>query len=51
MVLRFIIGILVGIWLLLVLIGKGGFVHLLLLNAIGVAMVEIMTVYRTRLTS
>ena len=50
MILRFIAGILLGIWLVLVLIGKGGFVHLLLLNAVGVAAVEIMTVYRTRLT-
>ena len=48
--LRFVLGVLLGIWLVLVLAGKGGFVHLLLLCGIGVAAVEIVTVYRTRLT-
>lgn len=47
---RLLAGVLLGIWLVLVLLGKGGFVHLLLLGAIGVAVVEIMTVYRTRMT-
>ena len=51
MVLRFIAGILLGIWLVLVLLGKGGFVHLLLLNGIGIAAVEIMTVCRSRMTA
>jgi hypothetical protein len=49
-VLRLITGVLLGIWLLLVLLGKGGFVHLLLLTGIGVAMVEIVTVLRGKLT-
>jgi hypothetical protein len=49
-VLRIIAGILFGVWLVLVVMGKGGFVHILLLNAIGVEMVEIMTVVRTRMT-
>lgn len=48
--LRIVAAILFGIWLLLVLLGKGGFVHLLLLNAIGVASVEIMTLIRSKLT-
>ncbi len=48
--LRIITGILLLVWLVLVLIGKGGFVHLLLLNALGVAAVELMTMYRSRIT-
>ena len=48
--LRVIAGGLFLIWLALVLLGKGGFVHLLLLNAIGVASVEVMTIYRARVT-
>jgi hypothetical protein len=47
--LRLISGALTLIWLVLVLMGKGGFVHLLLLNAIGVASVDVMTVYRARI--
>lgn len=48
--LRIITGILLTIWLFLVIIGKGGFVHLLLLNALGVASVEVITMYRSRVT-
>jgi len=47
--LRILSTVLLAIWLVLVLLGKGGFVHLLLLNAIGIATVEVMVVYRTRL--
>lgn len=47
---RLLAGVLFGIWLVLVLVGKSGFVHLLLLGAIGVAVVEIITVFRTRMT-
>ncbi len=47
--LRILFGILFTVWLVLVFLGKGGFVHLLLLTALGVASVEIMTVYRARL--
>jgi len=36
-------------WLIQVLRGKGGFVHLLLLSSVCVAMVEVMTVYRGRM--
>ena len=49
MVVRLIATALFLIWLGLVLAGKGGFVHLLLLNALGVAAVEVMTVVRARL--
>ncbi len=38
-----------GIWLLLVLLGKGGFVHLILLVALGITLVEILRVYRSHL--
>ncbi len=48
--LRIIAGILLGIWFVLVLTGRGGFVHLLLLCGLGVAMVEAVTVYRSRMT-
>ncbi len=47
--LRIITGILLLTWLVLVIMGKGGFVHLLLLSALGVASVEVMTVYRARM--
>ncbi|MGI9035805.1 MAG: hypothetical protein ACR2GD_07170 [Pyrinomonadaceae bacterium] len=46
LLLRIAAGILLGIWLVLVLLGKGGFVHILLLNGIAVAVVEIVCVYR-----
>lgn len=48
MALRLIAGIILGIWFILVLMGKGGFVHLLLLNGIGVLSVEVMTMIRSR---
>jgi hypothetical protein len=38
-------------WLVLVVLGKGGFVHLLLLNAIGIEFVDLVGVYRRRLTA
>lgn len=40
-----------AIWIVLLLLGKGGFVHLLLLGTIGIVVVEFMTWYRTRMTS
>ena len=49
LVLKIIAAILFVIWLGLVLLGKGGFVHVLLLNAVGVAAVEAVTMYRTRM--
>jgi hypothetical protein len=42
--------LLFAIWLVLVVLGKGGFVHLLLLNAIGIEFVDLVGVYRRRLT-
>ena len=48
--LRILSGVLLVIWIVLVLLGKGGFVHLLLLSAIGIAVVEMMVVYRSRMT-
>lgn len=50
MVLKLIAAVLLGIWVVLVVMGKGGFVHLLLLSGIGVAVVELTTIYRTRMT-
>ena len=37
------------IWLVLLALGKGGFIHLLLLNAIGIEFVDLVAVYRRRL--
>jgi hypothetical protein len=48
--LRLTAAILLGIWLLLVLVGKGGFVHILLLNGIAIAIIDIITVYRGKFT-
>lgn len=47
--LRVLAAILFMVWLTLVLLGKRGFVHLLLFNAIGVASVEVMTVIRAKM--
>jgi hypothetical protein len=42
--------LLLVIWVILVVfLGKGGFVHLLLLSAIGVGFAELMIDYRTRM--
>jgi len=49
LVFRIIAGILFGIWLLLVLLGKGGFAHILLLCAIGVASVDWGCFHRGRM--
>jgi hypothetical protein len=49
--LSWIAAILLGIWLLLVLLGKGGFIHLFLLSAIGVAFVDVVAIYRNRMTA
>jgi len=50
MVPREIASVLFAIWLVLVLLGKGGFVHLILFTAVGVALVDLMAVYRARMT-
>jgi hypothetical protein len=38
------------LWLILVLLNKGGFIHLLLLVSSGIAVVEIASLYRTQVT-
>jgi hypothetical protein len=48
--LRIIIALTFSLWLVSVLLGKGGFVHILLLVSIGVSVVEILRLYRRRLT-
>lgn len=48
MFLKIIAGILLGIWLILVLMGKSGFVHILLLNGIAIAVVALVCDYRGR---
>jgi hypothetical protein len=40
---------LLGIWLFLVLIGKGGFIHLLLLNGISIMMIDLVSSFRARI--
>lgn len=48
MLLRIVAALLFFIWGTLLLLGKGGLVHLLLLNALGVTFTECLVVYRTR---
>lgn len=48
--LRIIIALTFGLWMLFVLFGKGGFVHILLLIAAGVTVAEVLHIYRSRLT-
>ncbi|MEQ1645527.1 MAG: hypothetical protein ABL959_18905 [Pyrinomonadaceae bacterium] len=48
--LRLIAGVLFGAWLVLALLGKGGFVHLLFLNFLGLAVTEFAAEYRSRLS-
>jgi hypothetical protein len=48
--LHLITAILFVTWLVLVLVGKSGFVHLLLLSAIGVGFVDALGVFRSRMT-
>jgi hypothetical protein len=46
--LKILAGCLLGIWLLLVMLGKGGFVHLLLFNGLGVLLIDFVSFYRRR---
>jgi len=47
---RIVFIVLLAIWFVLtVFLGKGGFVHLLLLNALGVGFTELLINYRTRM--
>jgi hypothetical protein len=49
LLLRIIAALLIGTWAVLLMLGKGGFVHILVLNGIGVAAVDVMTVLRSRM--
>jgi hypothetical protein len=44
--LRILWGTLLALWLILVIMGKGGFIHLLLLNGISVLMIDLVARYR-----
>ena len=46
---KIVAALLFGIWLVLVLVGKGGLVHILLMSSIGVIVVEIIAGYRARM--
>ena len=48
--LRILGSVLIMVWLALVVIGKGGFVHLLLLNGIGIWVVDLVSRYRAQMT-
>ena len=48
--LRILGSVLIIVWLALVVIGKGGFVHLLLLNGIGIWVVDLVSRYRAQMT-
>jgi len=50
MMLRIIAGVLLLAWVVLLLLGKSGFSHLLLIGAVGLATTEIVTEYRARMT-
>jgi hypothetical protein len=50
MLLRIVAGVLFAIWLALLIAGKKGFIHLLLLNALGVLFTELLVTYRTKMT-
>jgi hypothetical protein len=46
--LKILWGILLGLWLVFVLMGRGGFIHLLLLCGISVLMIDLVSMYRAR---
>jgi hypothetical protein len=48
MSIRLFAGILLGLWFLLVLIGKGGFTHTLLLTGVALVAVDAAGAYRAR---
>ncbi|CAN5655054.1 hypothetical protein BH20ACI4_BH20ACI4_03320 [soil metagenome] len=50
MFLKIIIALTFGLWISSVLFGKGGFVHIILLVSVGISVVEILHIYRRRLT-
>jgi hypothetical protein len=51
MFLSILAAILLAVWVLLTALGKGGFIHLLLLNAFGLIVVDLVRLYRSRLTA
>ena len=49
MILRIVAAALIGIWLVVVMmLGKSGFVHILLLTGLGVAFVDVLYLIRER---
>ncbi len=46
--LKILAGILLGAWFVFVLMGRGGFIHLLLLNGISVLAIDLVSIYRAR---
>ena len=48
--LRIIATALLVLWLVLVLLGKGGFIHLLLLNGIVIWVIDAVSIYRSQMT-
>jgi len=46
--LKILWGILLGLWLVFVLLGRGGFIHLLLLVGVSVLAIDIVAMYRAR---
>jgi hypothetical protein len=47
--LKILWGILLGLWLVFVLLGRGGFIHLLLLVGVSVLAIDIVAMYRAAL--
>jgi hypothetical protein len=46
---RIVAALLIGIWALLVAMGKGGFVHILLLTGLGAESFDLMIICRSRM--
>lgn len=46
--LKLIAGTLLGLWLIFVLMGRGGFVHMLLLFGISTVAIDMVSMYRAR---
>lgn len=50
LMIRIIAAVLLVIWLVLVLMGKGGLVHLLLLNGIVIWVIDAVSIYRSSMS-
>ena len=48
--LRILGSVLIIVWLALFVLGKSGFIHLLLLNGIGIWVVDLVSRYRAQMT-